>query len=175
MSKPKSLLECCDDAGDLDYQRVLQFHKHLRDNGKWKLHEMHQAALKSSTPPPKKKRAPAGVMQYYDPDLDEVLTLHWSASTWYICYISQPAVGGTNFLKKFRNKFRLPFDLFGELLEKVQNGEDSFPERFRVTGGPNRKHHPEVTSLELLVLGALRILGRGSTFDSLTETTYVSA
>ena len=64
--------------------------------------------------------------------------------------------------------------MFGELVEKVENGENCFPERFSATGGPNCKHHPKVTSLELLVLGTLRILGRGGPFDSLTETTYVS-
>lgn len=64
--------------------------------------------------------------------------------------------------------------MFSELVEKVHHNEDSFPRRFRANGGPNRKHHPEVTPIALLVLGALRVLGRGTIFDSLTETTYVS-
>mmetsp|Transcript_15157 Transcript_15157/g.21613 ORF Transcript_15157/g.21613 Transcript_15157/m.21613 type:complete len:311 (+) Transcript_15157:55-987(+) len=176
MNTPQSILECFDDVGNIDHERVLQYHKYLRDKGKRKLREMQDAAVHSpSSPKPKAKRAPRGVMQYYDADSDEVLTLHWSTSAWYICYVSQPAIGGTNFSKKFRNKFRLPFDLFGELVEKVQHNEDSFPTRFRANGGPNRKHHPEVTPIALLVLGALRVLGRGTIFDSLTETTYVGA
>jgi hypothetical protein len=177
-SVPQTLLDCVDDAGELDYLRVLQYHKMLRARGKKFLYEQQLAddvlESSSSVAPTKRKRAPRGVMQYYDPDLDDVVNFPPSESPWWICYISQPAISGTNFFPKFRNKFRLPYNLFSELVDKVVKSESSFPNRFRKFGGPNRKHHRETVPIELLVLGTLTVLGRATIFDSLADSTYIS-
>ena len=37
---PRALLECCDGEGELDYERVIQFHKKKRDEGKRLFEEM---------------------------------------------------------------------------------------------------------------------------------------
>jgi len=173
-ASPRSILECVDEHGDTCYEKVLRFHKRKRDEGKRAYAEAAlNKASNSTSNNVKKKRAPRGVMQYYDPTIDDVVTFLPAESSWYICYISQPAISGTIFFKKFRNKFRLPFDLFSELVEKVKFHEASFPKRFRERT-PTAKFHPNKVPIELLVLGVLRVLGRAAIFNSLEETTYIS-
>jgi hypothetical protein len=66
--------------------------------------------------------------------------------------------------KKFRRRFRLPHDQCLELAEKVK--ADPIFESHMGTSGKNQT---KAKSVELLVLGSLRCLGRGWTFDDLEE------
>ena len=70
--------------------------------------------------------------------------------------------------RKFRRKFRLPWQQYRWLVETAR-AERWFPtrEQHDVAG---RRGVP----LDLLILGALRYLGRGWTFDDLEEATGIS-
>ena len=93
-------------------------------------------------------------------------------STWYKEYVLN--TGGKSFTtdsrrgNKFRRRFRLPYLNFNELMVEIRR-DNWFPKNDvcdcrGVMGVP----------LELLVLGSLRYLGRGWTFDDLEEATGIS-
>ena len=69
---------------------------------------------------------------------------------------------------KFRRRFRLPFDTYVALVEDAQNA-NWFP---RWPGG--KCVGKDASPIELLVLGSLRYIGRGFTFDDCEECTAVS-
>lgn len=89
-------------------------------------------------------------------------------SMWYQLYISCPQVQDVRFQKKFRRRFRMPYDSYLQLVEDARE-YDWFP---RWTGKDCTGK--ESSPLELLILGALRYLGRGFTFDDIEEATAVS-
>ena len=93
-------------------------------------------------------------------------------STWYKEYVLN--VSGKSFTTdsrkaiKFRRRFRLPFSSFNDLMADIR-AEKWFPNNEvcdcrGVLGVP----------IDLLVLGSLRYLGRGWTFDDLEEATGIS-
>lgn len=92
-------------------------------------------------------------------------------SYWYKAYIAYPARDDPRFLKKFRLRFRLPYNQFEELAKSLEH-DDCF-KRWH----SNRVNVSRVRSapLPLLVLTALRYLGRGLTFDDLEEGTWCNA
>ena len=70
--------------------------------------------------------------------------------------------------KKFRNRFRLPYPSYKDLLHQIKS--DNRFERWR-----GHKWNGKISSsVELLLLGSLRYLGHGWTFDDIEEQTVVS-
>jgi hypothetical protein len=90
-------------------------------------------------------------------------------SLWYITYIVDPQVDCKKFIYKFRRRFRCSYSSFLLLLDLVRNHND-FSRWHNVSDAVGRECSP----LELLLLGALRYLGRGWTFDDLEEATSIS-
>jgi hypothetical protein len=90
-------------------------------------------------------------------------------SLWYNLYISCPQTEDNRFLQKFRRRFRLPYHKFLELVEEARL-ENWFPRWTRL----HPKNNLPPSPLELLILGSLRYLGRGFTFDDCEECTAVS-
>ena len=86
---------------------------------------------------------------------------------WYRLYISAPP-RNQRIHDLFRRRFRLPYFCFLTLLEDVSNNE-IFAEYHRHDCVGERS-----TLLPLLLLGALRYLGRSWTFDDLEESTAIS-
>ena len=109
-------------------------------------------------PPP---RAPIEHEDHrYDPQ-------DWMDSTWYKLYVlKRPA--GKKKEKKFRARFRLPYASFLTLVAEMR--EDNW---FPNVGRCNALGQAGIP-LELLVLGALRVLGRGWCFDDVEEASAVS-
>jgi hypothetical protein len=70
--------------------------------------------------------------------------------------------------KKFRRHFRLPYYKYLELLQKVKANTI-----FESHMGTSGKNQTKAKPIELLVLGSLRYLGRGWTFDNLEENTGI--
>ena len=68
--------------------------------------------------------------------------------------------------KKFRRRFRVPFSVFMEICKDFErlNGKRPATDRAGI----------ETVPLELLVLGALRVLGSGCTFEAVEELTCVA-
>ena len=89
-------------------------------------------------------------------------------SKWYLDYVLSNKYEIIPRLKrKFRNRFRLPREKFRELVTMaVEN--NWFP-----TYGKKDATGKEGVPLELLILGSLRYLGRGWTFDDLEEATNI--
>ena len=101
--------------------------------------------------------------QPYNPD-------NWKNTSWYQNYVvsDKPLTPNTGWWRKFRFRFRMPMANFRELVSLARE-ERWFPNREKRT-----VLDKEGICLDLLMLGALRVLGRGWTFDDLEEATGVS-
>ena len=88
---------------------------------------------------------------------------------WCRNYVQFPKVDNTSFQRKFRNRFRLPYEPFKRLLEVVSN-------RYYFHRWVKIRSSTTICKflISLLLLGSLRYLGRGWTFDDLEEATGVS-
>ena len=93
-------------------------------------------------------------------------------SSWYTCYVKFPQRGVTNFENTFKNRFRLSYNMFEALMHLVKESDcgKKYFQRWLGTGDATGQKSP----IELLVLGSLRYLGRGWTFDDLQENTQIS-
>ena len=69
--------------------------------------------------------------------------------------------------RQFRNRFAVPYDMYVLLLEYSKEWYPNWDK----TGVNGRKPHP----LCLKVLGCLRILAKGATFDNVYELNEISA
>ena len=125
------------------------------------------------TPPAKKRRAKRGLVACcYDETTDTYRPLSPLESCWYRLYVSRdPMTVTKSFLAKFRRRFHLPNQEFLNLVEDARTG-NWFPpwskeEAIDAFGRPS-------LPLELMILGSLRFLGRGWTFDDLSEATGIS-
>ena len=91
-------------------------------------------------------------------------------STWYQQYvISDRCLTSFKRAKKFRSRFRMPIVSFRELVNDAR-ANNWFPHN-EVVNCAGKIGHP----IDLLMLGSLRYLGRGWTFDDLEESTNISA
>ena len=88
----------------------------------------------------------------------------------YGMYIESPDLDNPGFHKNFRHRFRMPYATFEELVSMAQ--ESPFFARWR--SGSTDITGQEAAPLSLLNLCALRYLGRGWTFDDLSENTGIS-
>ena len=89
-------------------------------------------------------------------------------SQWFTTYLHDPALEDKNFHKKFRHRFRMKHSSFCKLLGMVK--EDECFKSWTRKAGPTKP-----SPIGLLLLGTLRYLGRGWTFDDLEEQTSISA
>ena len=93
-------------------------------------------------------------------------------SSWYINYICNPLPERTKWAKTFRSRFRMPYSSFLDLAAQC-NAHDLFATWSSQTGPhPYNKRKP--VPMKLLVLSALRYLGRGWTTDDIEEATAIS-
>jgi hypothetical protein len=94
----------------------------------------------------------------------------WSPTTssWYMSYVNTPAIDDDDFQKEFKNRFRLPFDSFLALTDELKSSD-----MFQRWNGHDCTGLP-ATPIELLLLGALRILGRDVKCDDLQEYTAIN-
>jgi DDE superfamily endonuclease len=89
-------------------------------------------------------------------------------SLWYTLYVNNPQIDNPSFLNVFRARFRLPYEKFLELVEKMK--PSPFFQRWQRSDATNTPSAP----LSLLLLGVLRILGRSWTFCDVFESTGIS-
>ena len=85
---------------------------------------------------------------------------------WCMYYLNSFPADDAYFEKKFRSRFRIPYDSFIELLSDI-----------KIHPLFKRWHHKRVDTsvkLGLLLLGSLHYLGRGWTLDDLEEATSIS-
>jgi hypothetical protein len=139
-------------------------------DGELNTHRVDRTMVLAPLPKAKLKRAPRGVLGRKDTEDGPLEIIAPEDSLWYKAYVR-------NFLmlepksfmaKKFRERFRLPYPNFLELVVSVSESE--FFDRWCGYKPNNKQSSP----IELLVLGSLRYLGRGFTFDDIEENTAVS-
>lgn len=90
-------------------------------------------------------------------------------SLWWLLYVDNVLIAENKYyLDKFRGRFRLPYQQYLELVEACKESD-----HFKRWHGNNPKNK-RCSPIQLLVLGALRYLGRGWTFDDVEESTAIS-
>jgi hypothetical protein len=90
-------------------------------------------------------------------------------SMWYTMYVNNPLIATDQSMHdKFRQRFRLPYNNYIELVDMCRADY-----RFDRWCG-FKKNKKKSSPIELLVLGSLRYLGRGFTFDDIEECTAIS-
>ena len=88
-------------------------------------------------------------------------------STWYCNYMVNPRPQQRKWARKFRIRFRLPYHSFLDLLHQCTESE--YFGQWCLPGGRNPYNKRETTPMTLLLLCALRYLGRALTVDDLEE------
>ena len=153
--------------GDVDELRFLQRRRVLNRR------EMMEDAedddyfgVVNDAPTKKKRRAKAPILakRTENGELEEIRP---TESLWYILYISNPNTECNCFQEKFRCRFRMPHSSFIELVADAKTG-NWFP-TWMGTSCTKKESSP----LGLMILGSLRYLGRGWTFDDCEEATAV--
>ena len=89
-------------------------------------------------------------------------------SGWYQNYVRSPKIDDDVAMKLFRRRFRMPYDAWQKLLAECRTSPI-----FNRWNNTTDAIGISCTPLELLVLGALRYLGRGWTFDDISEATGI--
>jgi hypothetical protein len=163
---PDSAIREKEDADFYDSIRFIQ--KECIDSSDDEVEFQNQPDKTNSTAPKKKRAKKQPVLEYADKhgvrkELPPEMT------NWYLCYVASD-ICRTNPQKaeKFRRRFRLPYDKYLELLERVK----AHP-IFQTHMGMSGKNQFKAKPIELLLLGSLRYLGRGWTFDDLEENTGI--
>ena len=88
-------------------------------------------------------------------------------SNWYTLYLVTPP-SSDRLKKMFRNRFRVPYEEFLEMADSLL--DNSLFERW--TNEDCTGSTP--SDIRLLLLGTLRYIGRGHTFDDVEESTFIS-
>ena len=94
-------------------------------------------------------------------------TVTFKDSTWYNLYINTPPTSKRQ-LKIFRRRFRLPYDEFMKMVEDLKTHENFIRWHNKDCIGN------EPSDLRLLLMGTLRYIGRGLTFDDIEEFSFIS-
>jgi hypothetical protein len=117
----------------------------------------------------KRRRGAKGVAFYVD-ETGVRRVLPPTMSVWYSMYVQNADIENNGFKKKFRRRFRMPYPSFIELVNMAK--ASVLFQRWRDDNHDATGKKP--APIELLVLAALRYLGRGWTFDDLSESTAIS-
>ena len=184
---PHSIFGCFDDdTGDLDFENFLSYSRFMSEEAAARTREMILAQDNNAAEggdgrydycdeedeemrqPQQKKRRSRKYVMARRAESGELEPIKPTESFWYSYYICDPLLECDRFVKKFRNRFRLPYDRFLQLVDDCR-ASDLF-KRWTGKDAVGR----DATPLELLVLGSLRYLGRGWTFDDIEEATAVS-
>ncbi len=175
-NRPKSIAQCLSPDGGLDLQKYQLFVQYTAQVARKRLtndisstwDDEKSASLDDEDDNPKKKRRAKQVVMARRTKDGELEVIPPTQSSWCMMYVNSPLADDDRFLKKFRNRFRIPYQNYLELAEDCR-AHNNFS-RWMGCGATKRVASP----IELLVLGALRYLGRGWTFDDLEESTAIS-
>ena len=146
-SKPRSLLHCLEEDGDIDPEKFIKYQCHWRQKQKARMTELTDDSTmeekRTKSLPSTGKRS--SLLSYYDSDGD-ICELPPDKLLW----------------------FWLPYANFLELIEDARKG-GWFPPW-------SNKHinRKKTSPFELMILGSLCYIGRGWTFDGLEEATGIS-
>ena len=177
---PRSILDCVDEDGEVDMEMVLFVQRsqmqQMDELDEWAalLAEEEEAEAKESaaetksvaTSRSKRSVKKHNTLLYRDTD-GTVKPLTWDKSLWYLNYIENPRPNDSKWNDKFRKRFRMPFEAFIEL-GIIAEASPKF-ERWKKKDAVGQRAAPT----RLMLLGALRYIGRGWTFDDIEEATAI--
>lgn len=164
-SRLPSLLHCLDDRGRFDVAKCIALQRQKRQRQSLYL-STEDFPLEDPLPKPKKRRGPKGD---WNNDTQQYELVDPTKSYWYKHYVaSEECHTIPREAKKFRRRFRMPWSSYRAIIQEAR-AKSWFPhcekpDALGKVGAP----------LDLLVLGSLRYLGRGWTFDDLEEATGIS-
>ena len=124
-----------------------------------------------------KKRRKAKRKWYCDPITGKMRRVCPHLSNWWLDYIQNPEPDCPSWNKVFRQRFRLPYPSYIQILEWVSGDDcDGLFDRWQTEAGvfTGRRNNKRVSPIELLLLGTLRYLGQVWTFDDIKDGTKVS-
>ena len=126
----------------------------------------------------KKKTRVARPRCFTDPVTGERRKKTPKMSAWWSDYIEDPQPCNLHWAKEFRQNFRLPYASYVMILDMITSDKseglfDRWKTNDNVYERVNKKNK-KVSPIELLLLGSLRYLGRGWTFDDMKDVTYIS-
>ena len=174
---PSSLLHCVDSQGDLDFGMLWHYRRADIESEQEEddedleelarlLHKRHNKDEEDSCC--RKKRSCKRVLVEVFDEEGNRKKASPRETYWYLNYVVHPNRGNVAFEKKFRRRFRLPYDQYKKLLDRMLlSGVFDRWNKTDCVGNPS-------SPLQLLLLGALRYLGRGWTFDDLEESTAIN-
>ena len=118
-------------------------------------------------PKKRKKRSVKSLRPYYYDEKGQLQYLEPRKTVWYLAYaLGEPEC--PKLRQKFRRRFRMPYNEFTLLLQRVKQAHEF--QRWQRKDATGKDSSP----IELLLLGSLRYLGRGIMFDDLEELTAIS-
>jgi len=186
--RPINESACYDDGGAFNDELFQDYLDRQRDEDLAKMKSrfllMHTFLEQDKRPiegePPSKRFR--RVKTFIDPITHLSCPITPRLSHWWILNVEDPKLNDTHWNKQFRNRFRLPYESFLDLLHQIFELEndseviDPFS-RWRnalAKDNESKKKKAKVSPIKLMVLGSLWYLGRGWTFDDLEESTYIA-
>ena len=123
---------------------------------------------------PKKKKAKYDLrkLHFTHPVTGERLPFTYEYSIWYMNYVKDQDPEQNKWNRKFRLRFRMPYHAFLDLAG--QCWASGIFSTWCSETGYHRYNKTKIIPLELIILCALRYLGRALTFDDLEEYTGIS-
>jgi len=127
---------------------------------------------RSKSPRSKKRKSPSTSAKMFvmDAESGEPRLGTPKDCVWWLNHVTHPELMTKRMHMKFRRRFRMPFKLWQELVEMMNQHILFQPWR----RGSKDAFGKEGSPIEILSLGALRYLGRKCTFDCLEEATFIS-
>ena len=154
MATSGRLSSCLDEDGNVDSLRYINYRRRLREESEDEDDVVEQV----------KKKRDFAHRDYDGYDPNDALS-----SEWYKRYVLEfRKHKNRRHSEKFRRRFRMPYTSFSELVDTART-DNWFPS-YEKCNALGQKGVP----LEILILGALRYLGRGWTYDDISERTGVS-
>ena len=178
---PRTILDCFDDDGEVHFDRLLLLQMSQMEEME-DLDELLAAVAEEDEVEEERKqnrdarsvasnRSKRSVKKhntllYRDTD-GSVKPLTWNKSLWYLNYLENPRPTDPKWNEKFRKRFRMNHESFVEL-GMMAEGSPKF-DRWKKKDAVGQRAAPT----RLMLLGALRYLGRGWTFDDIEEATAI--
>jgi Plant transposon protein len=163
MSIPKSLIKCFDEDGQFNPSLYLQYSRSKR----MQMNELYMQLIEEeNVSPPKKRSKKRSInLMNYNGVIQEIDA---RSTPWYVTYVLSPMIDDKKFEDKFRRRFRCQYGCYLNLLEMVK--VDPLFHRWQRKDASGKLSSP----IELCLLGTLRYLARGWTFDDCEENTSIS-
>ena len=154
------LVKCFDDDGNFDLEKYyLSRQKRRREE-----EEEDADDDDGDNGPDKLKKRPYQSRRYWGYCPEDALTSEWYRR--YVSGVHDPK--NKKHISRFRRRFRMPYIDFVKLVKEAR--DDNWFPTYEKCNALGQKGIP----LEILILGALRYLGRGWTYDDISESTGVS-